>query len=90
MLAFVCEMIQNEKCGNLMEKEVDIKLDADRKEWFCDRDVCEILSQENVKKALYEQVKQLCKSKLKDIKVAPSEGTTLSSHNVGKAIYNPA
>ena len=71
-------------------KEVDIKLDTDRKEWFCDRDVCEILSHENLKKALYEQVKQSCKSKLKDIKVAPSEGTTPLFHNVEKAIYNPA
>ena len=71
-------------------KEVDIKLDADRKEWFCDRDVCEILGHENVKKALYEQVKQSRKSKLKDIKVVLSEGTTPLSHNARKTVYNPA
>ena len=62
-------------------KEVDIKLDVGRKEWFCDRDVCEILGHDNVKS---------CKSKLKDIKVVPSEVTTPLSHNAEKAIYNPA
>ena len=41
-------------------------------------------------KVLYEQVKQLCKSKLKDIKVVPPEGTNPLSHNAGKAIYNPS
>ena len=71
-------------------KEVYIKLDTDRKECFCGRDVCENLGHKNVKKALYEQVKQLCKSKLKDIKVVPSEGTTPLSHNAGKVVYNPA
>ena len=71
-------------------KEVYIKLDADRKEWFCGRVVCEILGHENVKKALYEQVKQLCKSKLKDIKVVLSEGTILLSHNAQKTVYNSA
>ena len=71
-------------------KEVDIKLNAYRKEWFCDKVVYEILGHENVKKALYEQVKQACKSKLKDIKVVSSEGTTLLFHNVGKVVYNPA
>ena len=71
-------------------KEVDVKLDADRKEWFCEKDVCEILDHENVKKALYVQVKQAYKSKLKDIKVVSSKGTTPLSHNAGKADYNPA
>ena len=68
-------------------KEVDIKLVADRKEWFCDRDVSEILGHENIERPLHEQVKQRYKSKLKDIKVVPSEGTTPLSYNVGKAVY---
>ena len=68
-------------------KEVNIKLDADRKEWFSDRDVYEILGHENAKRTLYEQVKQRYKSKLKDIKIVPSEGTTRLSYNAGKAVY---
>ena len=71
-------------------REVDIKLDADRKEWFCNKEVREILGHENVKKALYVQLKQAYKFKMKDIKVVSSEGTTPLSHNAGKTVYNPA
>ena len=36
------------------EKDVDIVVDKDKKEWFKSKDVCEILGYENPKRALYE------------------------------------
>ena len=43
---------------------VGIKLDANRKEWFCGKDVCVNLGYENIRRALYEQVKSDHKSQL--------------------------
>ena len=53
MLAFVCEMVTEWKVWKFDGKEDNINLDADRKEWFFDRDECEIMGHENVKKAVW-------------------------------------
>lgn len=65
-------------------KQVDIKLDADRKEWFCGKDVCEISGYENYHDALAKDVRKGYKNKLK---VLCEMHHTPLDYNAEKAVY---
>ena len=65
-------------------KQVDIKLDADRKEWFYGKDVCEILGYENYHDALAKEVRKGYKNTLK---VLYEMHHTPLNYNAGKAVY---
>ena len=43
-----------QKIWKFGRKKLQIRASADKKEWFCDKDVCKILGYVNVKKALRE------------------------------------
>ena len=46
---------------------MNTKTGSTQKEWFCGRDVCEILGLENIKDVLLKQVKQLYRTGLKSL-----------------------
>ena len=46
---------------------VDVPNRCNRKEWFCGKDVCEILGFEDSKKTLQRQVRQSCKFNFKNL-----------------------
>ena len=73
-----------QKVWKFDEKDVDIVVDKDKKEWFKSKDICEILGYENPKRALYEQVKQAYKVPLKRVL---NSGTNPVSYHEGKAMY---
>ena len=73
-----------QKVWKFDEKDVDIVVDKDKKEWFKSKDVCEILGYENPKRALYEEVKQAYKV---PIKMVLNSGTNPVSYHEGKVLY---
>ena len=68
-------------------KEVNIKLDADRKEWFCGKDVCKILGFKNVSQTLLDRVKQAYKTGLKSLNIPQTFCANSVSYHAEKAVY---
>ena len=63
------------------------KLTLKDEEWFCGRDVCEILGFKNANQVLLDRVKWACKSDLGSLNVTKTSCATPLSHNAGKAVY---
>ena len=63
---------------------MNIKTGSTQKEWFCGRDVCEILGLENIKDVLLKQVKQLYRTGLKSLGLACAFHANPVSHHAGK------
>ena len=68
-------------------KEVDIKLDAGGKEWFCGKDVCEVLGFKNANDVLLKQVKQAYKTDLKSMHVTCGSHVNPAPYHAGKSVY---
>ena len=68
-------------------KEVDIKLDADRKEWFCGKMYARSWGSKNVNQILLDRVKQAYKTGLKSLNLPQTSCANFVSYHAGKAVY---
>ena len=62
-------------------------MDADRKEWFCGKDLCEILGFRDTKDALLTKVKKAYKKGLKSLGLAGTTPVNPVPYHAGKAVY---
>ena len=69
----------NVNCKKRRDRKKKGKVDLNQKEWFCGKDVCEILGYENTKRALYEPVKQAHET--------PLEGVVLKTSITPLSLY---
>ena len=67
-------------------QKVKIKVDSNGKEWFCGKDVCEILGLQNPNIALLKQVKKAYKTNLKFLEETCTGHATPNTYNSGKAV----
>ena len=67
-------------------EKVDIKLDPNRKEWFCGKDVCEILGFRDSKDALLTKVRHAYKTGLKSLDMAHKTPANPVPHHAGKVV----
>ena len=80
--------LDGQKCANVWKfdrKEVDIKIDLNQKEWFCGKDLCEVLGFEDQKTTLARQVKQVFKTHLKSLQMDEDLSSNPLSYHSGKA-----
>ena len=68
-------------------EKVDIKLDPNRKEWFCGKDVCEVLGFRDSKDALLTKVRHAYKTALKSLDMAGKTPANPVPYHAGKAVY---
>ena len=80
------ECSNSNKIWKLDVKQVDIKLGANKREWFCSKDVCEILRLKDPKDALLTKVKQAYKADLNSMVVAEKVPANLVSYHAGKVV----